>query len=202
MLTRNTNALCGLRHMGAGPNFGQPGCGTLGGFEAFGGIPYGHRAGEAYWPPFEDGGLGAEIAAAATLEAPIGATGALAAPLAGAATVAAPADAGAQIFAGLVGQAALAAGLGARGALAAQILVSQLSQTDVEGAVLEAKVDGTITLRQVLRLLAAVAAGKTTVTDNGDGTAEVLFRDLPDTKNRVQAAMTGSERTSVTLNVS
>lgn len=202
MLTRNTNALVGLRHLGAAPNFGRPGCGTLGAFAPFGGIPYGHRAGEAYWPPFEDGGLGAEIRAGAVVAGGIEAIGDLLAQILGAATVAAPADMGAQIGASLSAGATLQIAISARGALGARITINQLTQTDVEGAVLEARIDGTVTLRQVLRLLAAVAGGKTAIVDNGDGTAAVTFRDLTDSKQRVQAAMSGSERSAVTLNLS
>lgn len=55
-----------------------------------------------------------------------------------------------------------------------------------------------LTAQQMMRLLAAVAHGKTSITDNGDGTAEVRFRDIADTKNRIVAAMDGSERVTVT----
>ena len=41
-------------------------------------------------------------------------------------------------------------------------------------------------------VLAAVAAGKTTIASN-----VVTFRDVNDTKDRVVATMTGSERTTV-----
>ena len=55
------------------------------------------------------------------------------------------------------------------------------------------------TATEVLRILLAVAAGKTVITDNGGGTATVQFRDVADTKDRVEADMTGSERTTITL---
>lgn len=55
------------------------------------------------------------------------------------------------------------------------------------------------TVGEILRILAAVAAGKTNITDLGGGNAEVVFRDVGDTKDRVTADMTGSERTTVTL---
>lgn len=54
---------------------------------------------------------------------------------------------------------------------------------------------------EVMRVLAAVAAGQTTVTNLGGGLANVVFRDLADTKDRVDADMTGSERTTVTIDV-
>ena len=52
-----------------------------------------------------------------------------------------------------------------------------------------------------MRLLVAVAAGKTTVVDLGSQQATVTFRNLADTKDRVIADMNGSERTSVTLDL-
>jgi hypothetical protein len=54
------------------------------------------------------------------------------------------------------------------------------------------------TAAEILRLLAAVAGGKTTVDDLGGGFATVTFRDLADTKDRMVADMTNSERTDVT----
>jgi hypothetical protein len=55
------------------------------------------------------------------------------------------------------------------------------------------------TAAEILRILASVAAGKTVVVDNGDGTATVTFRDIGDNKNRIVANMTGSDRTSLSL---
>jgi hypothetical protein len=51
------------------------------------------------------------------------------------------------------------------------------------------------TAEEVLRILLAVAAGKTDI----NGTT-VTFRNVADDANRVTATMTGSERTSITLN--
>jgi len=62
-------------------------------------------------------------------------------------------------------------------------------------------IEGSYTATEVLRLLLAVASGKTTITDNGNGTAVVRFRDLADSKNRIVADMTGSVRTTVTRDV-
>jgi hypothetical protein len=56
-----------------------------------------------------------------------------------------------------------------------------------------------VTMQEAMRIILAVAAGKTNITDLGGGLAEVIFRDTNDTKNRVIADMTGSERTTVTL---
>lgn len=62
-------------------------------------------------------------------------------------------------------------------------------------------IEGGYTAAELLRLLASVAAGKTSINDLGGGNANVLFRDLQDTKDRVDADMTGSDRTNVTLDL-
>jgi len=60
-------------------------------------------------------------------------------------------------------------------------------------------VEGSISVSEYNRILLAYVGSKTIITDNGDGTANVKFRDLADTKNRIDADLDGSERTSVTL---
>ena len=64
------------------------------------------------------------------------------------------------------------------------------------GAGWDEVLEGGYTAGELLRVLAAVAAGKTDIT----GTT-VTFRDVNDTTDRVVASMTGSERTTVTLDV-
>jgi hypothetical protein len=66
-------------------------------------------------------------------------------------------------------------------------------------AVMDATIEGGLTLEDVMKVLLAIAAGKTDITDLGGGEAIVKFRDVNDTTDRVTANMTGSERTSVTL---
>jgi hypothetical protein len=102
----------------------------------------------------------------------------------------------------LVGRPATISGIGsmplglpkARARAAAIVRVGTLSQDDVTGGVLTAPVEGSLTLRDVLRVLLAVAAGKTTTTGSN-----VAFRDQADTKARVAASMTASQRTTVTI---
>lgn len=55
------------------------------------------------------------------------------------------------------------------------------------------------TAAEILRLLAAYAAGKTTITDLGGGSATVQFIGLDGATVRIEGDMDGSERTSVTL---
>lgn len=79
-------------------------------------------------------------------------------------------------------------------------LILPLQANDVSGtSALLTAIEPNITMQETLRILLAVAAGKTTITDLGGGLATVVFRDTNDSKNRLTASMTGSERTTVTL---
>lgn len=60
--------------------------------------------------------------------------------------------------------------------------------------ILNMPIDGAVTLKEALAIILAVVAGKSDI----DGTT-ITFRDVADTKNRVSASMTGSERTTITL---
>ncbi len=60
-------------------------------------------------------------------------------------------------------------------------------------------VAGGFTVGDILRILAAVAVGKTTITSPGAGSAFVTFRSIDDALDAVEATMSGSERVSVTL---
>jgi hypothetical protein len=57
-----------------------------------------------------------------------------------------------------------------------------------------AGIESSVTLRQAIRLMLAVLAGKTSIAG-----AVATFRNVGDTKDRVTATMTGSQRTSVTV---
>jgi hypothetical protein len=76
---------------------------------------------------------------------------------------------------------------------------AQPTAADIAGEVFATFIDGSFTMRDVMKVLAAVAAGKTTITDLGSGNATVTFRNLEDNVDRVEADMTGSERTNVTI---
>jgi len=69
-----------------------------------------------------------------------------------------------------------------------------LSTANVAEAVWGAVSEGTLTYAEVQRIVLSVLAGKTTIAGS-----DVAFRDVADSKNRVEATMTGSERTDVTL---
>lgn len=74
-----------------------------------------------------------------------------------------------------------------------------LTTSNVAAAVWDAVAEGVLSYADIQRILLAVAAGKTTIIDLGGGSATVTFRDTTDTADRVVAGMTGSERTTVTL---
>lgn len=57
-------------------------------------------------------------------------------------------------------------------------------------------IEGSYTAAEVLRLLASVAAGKSTVTGN-----QVIFRDINDSIDRVDATVVSGERTNVNLDL-
>lgn len=75
-----------------------------------------------------------------------------------------------------------------------------LSPENLANAVWRQVLESGFTAEQLMRLLTAVAAGKTDIDTSGPNPI-VTFRDLADTKNRVTATMTGSERTTVTKNL-
>jgi hypothetical protein len=107
------------------------------------------------------------------------------------------------LVADLDGDGSLTAALAGTGTLSADIVVTGtgLTTANVGQAVFSYLITAGYSAEEILRLLAAVAAGKTNITDLGGGLAEVEFRDLGDTKNAVVADMTNSERTSVTLDL-
>jgi hypothetical protein len=71
-----------------------------------------------------------------------------------------------------------------------------LSPENLAAAVGGIEIDGAYTLTEVLRLLVAVAAGKTDIDTSGPDPI-IRFRDLNDIKDRITATMTGSERATV-----
>lgn len=73
------------------------------------------------------------------------------------------------------------------------VLVSGLSADDVTGAVLEAPVEGTLTLKQALRLLLAQAAGNATGMDGNP-----VFKSLDGSKTRLAGTISGGARTVTT----
>lgn len=59
-------------------------------------------------------------------------------------------------------------------------------------------IEGTFTAEEVLKVLAAALAGKST----GSGTSNIIYRNISDTKDVIDATVVTGNRTSVTLDVS
>ena len=71
---------------------------------------------------------------------------------------------------------------------------------DIAGETWAIRLDGAYTARDLMQLMASVLAGKTNITDLGGSNASVVFRNLSDTIDKVEATINGSERTAVTIN--
>lgn len=82
---------------------------------------------------------------------------------------------------------------GIYGRLGAITKVNELSQDDVSGAVMEYPVEGDLTLKQVLRLLLAVAAG-----DASGLTTSPAFKSMDGSKTRVAGTVSGGSRSITT----
>jgi hypothetical protein len=63
----------------------------------------------------------------------------------------------------------------------------------------EQVIENGYTAEQIMRMLASVMAGKSTILDNGNGSATIVFRDLNDTVNRITTNVVGSSRGNPTL---
>jgi len=103
----------------------------------------------------------------------------------------------------LEGMGGLDAIIGAIGAMSIDMVVTGtgLTTANVGDAVWNTSIEGTYTASDVLKILSAVAAGKTTIVNLGGGLATVTFRDINDTEDTVVADMTDSERTTVTITI-
>lgn len=82
----------------------------------------------------------------------------------------------------------------ARARPALLVKIGELSQDDVTGAVLEAPVEGDVTLKQALRLVLAYIAGNATGLDGNPA-----FKSLDGTKDRIAGTLSGGSRTVTTV---
>lgn len=83
---------------------------------------------------------------------------------------------------------------------------ASLTQTTAGGGttandIWNSQLEGSVTAKQLMRLLSSVLVGKTDISATGDS-ATVIFRDINDTVDRITATMSGSERTNLVTNVS
>lgn len=146
----------------------------------------------------------ASLSGSGVVTAPLMAIFSAAASLSGSGTAsAADLQALANMVSAVAGSSSVTASPAAKAFMTADIEIIDsgvaLTANDVAIAVWNRVAEGSFSYSDLVRILAAVAAGQTTIVDNGGGTATVTFRDLGDTKDRVVAEMTGSERTSVVL---
>ncbi len=86
----------------------------------------------------------------------------------------------------------------ARARAASVIRVNALSQDDVTGAVLEAPVEGGLSLKSAIRLLLAHAAGDAT----GLESSSIAFKSQDGTKTRISGTVTGGNRSIDAIDVS
>lgn len=75
-------------------------------------------------------------------------------------------------------------------------LLSSGNVTTVADAVHNSQIEGTVTHKQLMRLISAALAGKS----SGAGTGTIIFRDVNDSANRITATVSGGNRTAITLN--
>lgn len=91
----------------------------------------------------------------------------------------------------LLQDASITAAVIATGAVDADALAA-----DAVDEILDEVVEGSLTMRQILRVMLAALAGEST----GGGTSTITFRDAADTKARITATVDGSRnRTAVTV---
>jgi len=110
--------------------------------------------------------------------------------------IAANAITSAKIASGAITSATLAAGAITAAAIATGAIDADALAADAVDEILDEVVEGTLTLRQVARILLAVLAGEST----GGGTSTITFRDNADTKARMSATIDANRnRTAVTL---
>ena len=72
-------------------------------------------------------------------------------------------------------------------------------EPSAEEQILMKVADGTYTVEDLIKIMAAIMAGKTIITDLGGGNATVTFRNLADTIDKIVADMNNSERTNLTI---
>ena len=164
-------------------------------------LPNGINNETALQMPVNTGGkLEAQMTGDAGFFGSIQGAGVLSATLTGESDVFPAANTAAMGYATLTGINTTTANLRAVGRMSAVLDAgARPSAFDIAQEILGSATEGTVTVRQALRLLLAVLAGKV----SGAGTGTVVFRDVNDTKNRVTATVdSNGNRTSVTRDVS
>jgi hypothetical protein len=141
--------------------------------------------------------LAASLAGTGVLTASLLASLNLAAGLSGSGSLTGALNILAQLTAALTGSGSVSANLKGTLSLSADIYVNQseASAEQIATAVWNAVAEGSYTYEEVMRILAAAAAGKTSNTGQ-------TFRDLSDTKDRITGTVSGGNRTAASYDVS
>jgi hypothetical protein len=160
--------------------------------------PAGYRAGTAVMLPIVDGGISGRVTSTPETTSTIMGDG----YMTGTITISITTTATGDLLANISGTTTIT--ITTSGAVTATGYISGTcnigadpSADDIAQAVAGLKIEGDYTMRDLLRIMSAVLAGKTNITGS-----TATFRNLQDTKDRVEATMTGSERTTITLDIS
>ena len=163
-------------------------------------FPAGYAFGEAIFIPLIGGGISAKLFIDTSTSADVTGRGLIGGSVTISITTSSDADMLENISATLNVHVSSNVDITATGYLSGTCEIgSRPSADDVAQAVLGFKIEGDYSMRDILKILSAVAAGKTSITDLGSGNATVVFRDINDTEARVNASMSGSERNSVSI---
>jgi hypothetical protein len=82
--------------------------------------------------------------------------------------------------------------------MTAGVITASVLASDAVDEILDEVIEGSITLRQAMRVLLAANAGRST----GGGTANIKFRDNANSKDRISATVdSNGNRTAMTLNL-
>jgi len=163
-------------------------------------VPSGYFIGKAILPPIENGGIAGRCSFSADVSASIMAFG----YIAGSATITISVSAHGDILINGAGVAnfnvTAFCQIMSYGYMAGVANISaQPTAADIAGEFFAVNIDGNFSMRDILKILSSVAAGKTTIDDLGGGLATVTFRNLSDTTDAVVADMNDSARTNVTI---
>jgi hypothetical protein len=135
-----------------------------------------------------------------TMAGSLVAIGNMGATLEGSGTLAADANMAWNASATLDGESTLVPSLTSVGWMSANLDAgARPSAVDIAQATMAFMIENGVSFAEVMRILVAGMAGKTTVTPGVGATATVKFRNLGDTKDVIEASMDGSERTTVAL---
>jgi hypothetical protein len=172
-------------------------------FDQTTGAPSGMRFGRSFIWPIKDGGLGATQAyvPAPIIDAAISAIGEIGGSAAGSVSINADETEGQIIYGSAAGVATVTVTVAGPGRIAASVVIGfQPSAEDIAFTLLDNfEIESGLTVRQALRLIAAVTAGKIS---GAGGTTITIRNAVADTDDRVTATVDGNgNRTAITYDL-